>query len=65
MTEAETAKQDVVDNMIYNTVRTIALNSTEYAVVINWDIEHIGKIRDAIIAYICDKTNIIGKDIYP
>ena len=56
-----TARQDFVDNAIFALIQEV--NPTNRP--IDWDIEMIGEIRDALVCRISQKTGVNERVIYP
>lgn len=62
LTEQQLDRQSDVDVAIFELVSNI----DTYRSPLEWDIEHIGNIRDAVIAYIIAKRPwLTESDIYP
>ena len=60
-TEAETDRQDVVDNACHQLLCTLA--GVEE---LDWDIEHISEVREAAQTVICEKLTIMPEiEFYP
>ncbi len=62
LTEQEIQRQDLVDNAIYTLLQT--LNPTTRT--IEWNIELIGKVRDAVSDVLVDDLALCSeRDFYP
>jgi len=61
LTEKQLERQDFVDNLIFSLIQQ--LNPTNR--VIDWDIEMIGNVRDAVVCELEKKLRISEFEIYP
>jgi len=61
-TNQQTEQQDRVDNAIYDMICNVVPGGVEK---IEWDIELIGTIRDAISTYLVDKDVCTEQEFYP
>ena len=62
LTEKQIERQDFVDNQIFELMQKLLPASR----TIEWDIEAIGEIRDAIRAQVVDKKRVISEaQFYP
>jgi len=61
LTDEQLERQDFVDNAIFSLIQQ--LNPTSK--VIDWDIEMIGNVRDAIVKELKNKLKITEFEIYP
>lgn len=61
LTDEQLKRQDFVDNAIFSLIQH--LNPTDQ--VIDWDIEMIGNVRDALVCEIEKKLGISDLEIYP
>ena len=61
LTEKQLERQDFVDNLIFSLIQQ--LNPTNR--VIDWDIEMIGNVRDAVVCELEKKLVISEFEIYP
>jgi|WetSurSiteA1Bulk_404760.scaffolds.fasta_scaffold605391_1 hypothetical protein len=53
-TDAETERQDIVDNLIYQLLTDLAPWGAE----IDWDIEYISRIRDVVQEILVDELGL-------
>ena len=56
-----TTRQDFVDNAVFALIQKV--NPTNQSV--DWDIEMIGQIRDALVCWLSQKTGVGEHVIYP
>lgn len=62
LTKQQIERQDFVDNQIFELMQKLIPSSKQ----IEWDIEAIGAVRDAIIKQIVDKQKLISEaKFYP
>ena len=61
LTDQQLERQDFVDNAVFSLIQQ--LNPTNR--VIDWDIEMIGNIRDAVVCELERKLGISEFEIYP
>jgi hypothetical protein len=62
LTDEELARQDFVDNAIYDLINTVNPVETE----IDWDIEIIGEVRDKINFWLTNRLGICSEqEFYP
>ncbi len=62
LTQQQIERQDFVDNVIFDLIRSVNPTDKE----LNWDIEMIGEIRDVLKEWLVDKLNLItGQEFYP
>lgn len=62
LTEQQIARQDFVDNCIYDLIGSVAPKDAD----IEWNIETIGEIRDMVKLWIVDHLHLCNeKDFYP
>jgi hypothetical protein len=61
LTKKQIERQDFVDNAIFGLLET--LNPTKKQ--LDWDIEMIGTVRDAIQSFMEQKTNCSEQEFYP
>ncbi|MBM3325180.1 MAG: hypothetical protein FJY66_05885 [Calditrichaeota bacterium] len=62
LTECQIARQDYVDNCIYDLLRNVAPKSAK----MEWNIEVIGEIRDSMKSWIVDRLHLCNEeDFYP
>jgi hypothetical protein len=61
-TQAETERQDIVDNLIYQLLTDLA----PWGIEIDWDMEYIGEVRDVIQEILVDKLGLMTEmQFYP
>lgn len=61
LTRQQIARQDFVDNRIFELIQKLLPEAKK----IDWDIEIIGAVRDAISTQVVDKKLMSYKDFYP
>jgi hypothetical protein len=61
LTKLQIERQDFVDNAIFNLINELIPSDKE----MEWDIEAIGEIRDAIQAKLVDKNICTEQEFYP
>ena len=61
-TQAETERQDIVDNLIYQLLTDLAPWGSE----IDWDMEYIAEVRDVIQEILVDELGLMTEQkFYP
>ncbi|MCR5065136.1 MAG: hypothetical protein K6A67_05130 [Bacteroidales bacterium] len=61
LTKQQIERQDFVDNAIFELINKLIPSDKK----MEWDIEAIGEIRDAIQAYFVGRGFCTGKEFYP
>lgn len=61
LTEQQIERQDFVDNAIFNLINELIPSSKE----MEWDIELIGEVRDAILTKLVEKGFCSEQEFYP
>ncbi len=69
LTDAQIERQDMVDNLCHQLLNELAAASGvahHGPDLIEWDIEHIGEVRDTIQGIIVDKLHLMTEmEFYP
>lgn len=61
LTDQQIARQDFVDNAIHNLINDLIPSDKE----MEWDIESIGEVRDAIQAQLVERGFCTEQELYP
>lgn len=61
LTDKQIARQDIVDNAIYDLINELIPSNKE----MEWNIEVIGKVRDAIQTQLVERGLCIEQEFYP
>jgi hypothetical protein len=61
LTDQQIARQDYVDNAIYDLINELIPSDKE----LDWDIEIIGKVRDTVQALLVERGICTEQDFYP
>ena len=61
LTEQQIERQDFVDNAIFNLINELIPSNKE----MEWDIELIGEVRDAILTKLVEKGLCSEQEFYP
>jgi len=61
LTDQQIARQDYVDNAIYDLINELIASDKE----MDWDIEIIGEVRDAVRALLVERGLCTEQEFYP
>ncbi len=61
LTDQQIARQDYVDNAIYDLINELIPSDKE----LDWDIEIIGKVRDTVQALLVERGTCTEQAFYP
>lgn len=66
LTLAQIKRHDKVDNAIHTLIEDLAGGDLDGGTELEWDIEHISTVREAVQGVICGKLKIMTKmEFYP